>query len=833
MSLTVTNPSYDRVYTIQAWRDNNIRLVLTQGEGATALNGTVNRIKVPRFQLRDEQGVINLNNNSTVTLALTRPDGSEDLLVCNIITVTSGIIACPITASATAIAGDAIGEIRVTSLNGTIKFYGIHFYIHKGVSDNAAAQSTQFSALVDALQKIAVIEPDGSNTIELDTVIAENGTNPVASGLIYDALTSKMDKLSVNGNDGVLVESYGQGVRRTTYRPTNNVNDVAINATNKLVTAAVVKAIANDMREEIYEILDNAFSGDTSVYPTLLVDNNNAQNHYILYFVDSNDNRRNLFDFSAYFAEKASTLSGYGITNAYTKTQIDTALNGKADKASTLSGYGITDAYTKTQTDEKLGGKADKSTTLAGYGITNAYTKNEADGIFGLRYSVGFDENYIPIKRWSSDTAFDNSTHSPFSASEISDRLPERIKVIYIASRVTSIGSDAFSNCANLTTVYIDREQDNIVIENNAFPNSPTVNYKGYFNDTFFTMRALESISKDLSSLTSIMPVTSWADVQKIVRAGLAPLRFPIGKDFEVERGNETIKFVVRGYDTIQSKYSWMKHSLILEAKNIWVKAQYDAPEALYYASGVLSPDKYWFNAYYDNTAANNRCFQLAAAVPQNGWITFDTNALTVTTYNGSGEIIETCSTTNGSQGTPLTVNHINRIINGSNNYAQSAIRQLLNSAQSAGNVWSSSNIFDRPPTWASSQDGFKRGLDSDFLAVVAPAKIPCITNNVYETDDYTIGSTYEISNDSDRFFILSRAEIFGSGDVGTQLDGYKNTTAAERIKRDGQEQAVNCMLRTPKNDSVSSIYYINTSGSTSVGNAKTSFGVCPACIIA
>lgn len=42
---------------------------------------------------------------------------------------------------------------------------------------------------------------------------------------------------------------------------------------------------------------------------------------------------------------KPTTLSGYGITDAYTKTQSDTLLAGKAAKAVTLDGYGITDAY--------------------------------------------------------------------------------------------------------------------------------------------------------------------------------------------------------------------------------------------------------------------------------------------------------------------------------------------------------------------------------------------------------------------------------------------------------------------------------------------------------
>ena len=89
---------------------------------------------------------------------------------------------------------------------------------------------------------------------------------------------------------------------------------------------------------------------------------------------------------------KANAADVYKKTETYSKTEIDQKgfltehqdISGKADKATTLAGYGITDAYTKTQTDSKITelttGKADKATTLQGYGITDAYTKTEVDG---------------------------------------------------------------------------------------------------------------------------------------------------------------------------------------------------------------------------------------------------------------------------------------------------------------------------------------------------------------------------------------------------------------------------------------------------------------------
>lgn len=208
MGVSISNPSYDRIYTAYAWRFNGISLNVTQGEGiedtgvvwnpdgtidqeaTSQISITADHVKVPRFQLRDDRGLIN-PTGCQIVLAVKRPNGSEDLLACSIEgDAADGIISCPITRSVTAIEGEGLGEIRVISNNAIIKFYGINFNVHKGVSDEAAEQSTQFAALVSALQKVALVDPDGSNTVDMDTEVAENGTNPVASGVIYDFVYS-------------------------------------------------------------------------------------------------------------------------------------------------------------------------------------------------------------------------------------------------------------------------------------------------------------------------------------------------------------------------------------------------------------------------------------------------------------------------------------------------------------------------------------------------------------------------------------------------------------------------------------------------------------------
>ena len=76
-----------------------------------------------------------------------------------------------------------------------------------------------------------------------------------------------------------------------------------------------------------------------------------------------------------------SLASTNPVQNKIVAAKFNEIIAGKADKANSLSGYGITNAYNKTEVDYALAHKADKSTTLAGYGITDAYTKSEVDAL--------------------------------------------------------------------------------------------------------------------------------------------------------------------------------------------------------------------------------------------------------------------------------------------------------------------------------------------------------------------------------------------------------------------------------------------------------------------
>ena len=148
-------------------------------------------------------------------------------------------------------------------------------------------------------------------------------------------------------------------------------------------------------------------------------------------------------------ADKATTLQGYGITDAYTKTQVDSSLKAKADKATSLAGYGITDAYTKAQVDTAVKAKADKATTLAGYGITDAYTKAQVDKAdTALSNRIGtLKKNGNIIKSYNNVS--ENLTVLDTTLSDVKTTAEQTKADLQLIAAVSDISLDAINNIAD------------------------------------------------------------------------------------------------------------------------------------------------------------------------------------------------------------------------------------------------------------------------------------------------------------------------------------------------------------------------------------------------
>lgn len=401
-------------------------------------------------------------------------------------------------------------------------------------------------------------------------------------------------------------------------------------------------------------------------------------------------------------------------------------------------------------------------------------------------------------------------------------------------------------------------ERVNIAVEQTATGATITV-----------TDRTGAETSVHIDTLTAI---DGWEDIKNAVRLGLGEKLFPVGYEFQTPDADTgaVVIWVVRGHNHHKAANAKLEHTMTLEAKYVYGTAsgsykslQYDAYEAMYYAESEIPAGTYNFTWNYATSNMVNGTYQftLTKAVPAGGQIVLGTNsnatAITsckITTYGSiaSTSAIESGITvTNGSGGTSLgtmsgtsstdeNLNCAQRVMWGSNNYAQSAVRQWLNSDAVAGAVWTATNKFDRAPTWKASYNGFVHSLPAEFLAAVQPAAIPCRTNSVFEVNsldgtEFTVNMVYTLK---DKFFLLSRPEIYGSWDSTSYKDGelleyYNGLTNTERIKRDAAGSARGSWLRSPYPSDASRARFVYTDGSLNSGGAIYARGVAPACIIA
>ena len=169
--------------------------------------------------------------------------------------------------------------------------------------------------------------------------------------------------------------------------------------------------------------------------------------------------------------DKATTIAGYGITDAYTKNEIDGKLVGalKPKGSVTFSNlpqlsasvlnfmYNVSNAFTTTSdfvegagekypkgtnvaivnigTDAEpvykydampgsidLSGYAEKATTLSGYGITDTYTKTEADGKFLTTHQdISGKANSADLATVATSGSYNDLSNKPSIPSKTSD----------------------------------------------------------------------------------------------------------------------------------------------------------------------------------------------------------------------------------------------------------------------------------------------------------------------------------------------------------------------------------------------------------------------------
>lgn len=145
--------TYNKIYTVHAWKDNNKFFTVTQGEGG---------IKYPRLVVVDDKGAIDLTG-SAVTYTITLPRGSEEIVDATIIDAKRGVVEFEVKPSMTAYAGVGEGELNITIDNKVLKISGINLTINKSTSGRVIEASEQFSALLALISKYSNINPENKD----------------------------------------------------------------------------------------------------------------------------------------------------------------------------------------------------------------------------------------------------------------------------------------------------------------------------------------------------------------------------------------------------------------------------------------------------------------------------------------------------------------------------------------------------------------------------------------------------------------------------------------------------------------------------------------------
>ncbi len=290
-------------------------------------------------------------------------------------------------------------------------------------------------------------------------------------------------------------------------------------------------------------------------------------------------------------------------------------------------------------------------------------------------------------------------------------------------------------------------------------------------------------VQKKIANGTTDFTPNSWENVDSMVDLGLAKTSIYIGDQFVSTRDNINITWDVIGHncETLSdTKYS-NRDNMTLYMHDLFSESlvQFGARQAFYVTDNGLTAGVYNIliesQPWYTKDQGKYAQFELTQDLPAGGQIVFThiPNATmfgkTLSTFASPKRTtaLENVEISEGTEGINLgtlkaslqnSINSSYRAFQGSSNYKESAVRQWLNSKNTAGNVWNPQTKFDRPPIWANTLNGFMYGMDEDFLKVVKKTHIKCARNTLFE------GGGYDEMDDY--FYLLSEPQIYGGATV-------------------------------------------------------------------
>ena len=388
------------------------------------------------------------------------------------------------------------------------------------------------------------------------------------------------------------------------------------------------------------------------------------------------------------------------------------------------------------------------------------------------------------------------------------------------------------------------------------------------------TLREGVEVLKSIAA-NGLPRLLTFADLKRAIRAGYAKVFFDVGDQITTDYAAADGKTYSAPWDVKHiddtGVYFGMHYAIPEDM-------QFDAPEAIYYATDGLAAGTYHIAvgaAYGDGwKAGQNIQFTLAQAVPAGGqiFIDFGTNyandptaGRAVKTYAtiGAAEAIESTTTSSGTGGTGLgtigtgnapqkpngNLNAISRAVYGSGRYSESAIRQWLNSDAAANAWWTPKNNWDRPPRAADlNRAGFLTRLPADFVKILDYIDVVVALNTVegFSTDRETVRDRIFLPSIENMYitpqlvdaespawdYYKALAQEAGRPGKFQQWKTYPILRAFNLTSANGSLSPVGVCLRSCSRSSAYSAWRVNSNGLVDTPYAFNTARCSPACKI-
>lgn len=372
---------------------------------------------------------------------------------------------------------------------------------------------------------------------------------------------------------------------------------------------------------------------------------------------------------------------------------------------------------------------------------------------------------------------------------------------------------------------------------------------------------------------------STWDKVAALVRAGHGKAVYGIGDKFIdtwTDKANS---------DKEYNDYTWrVDHHGEVELENgdvvpgMYLATHWTHPvamtfnqyQAFYYAETELAAGTYYVTLDYtwgskDCVKGASFCFTLTKPVPAGGKLAGFRRApdeaytsWDVRSYDtDSKTIIETVKVSKGVSGNCLinawgayydgtsNINGLQRTAYGYARWAQSTIRQYLNSDAGVGQWWTPQNKFDVAPDNLSTTAGYLSGLPTDLLAAIKPVKIVTYTNTCEAAD-----KTQVMDVTYDRVFLPSLEEMYvkpqapagGEGEAHEYwriLSGSSQPVAQygtypryKQFALTNKTSAQNVRLRSAYRGYACVAWYVSPSGGVDGHGARWAFACAPLVVI-